>query len=1144
MAYPVVYALHDFETNTSDEIPFRAGDAIRVLESDGNEYEEGWWNGINPEGATGLFPLAFTTNDRNAAMGHKAAVESTAAAAVAAAAAAASVPASKAGHLDTTGGASVSGDPVSFSAAPRAKTLPMQDTAVPQEPSAVFGSAQGLGEDGTKTTATNLQSQIPLGAPGRGSSSSRVSSIPTGINAPGKRPSGRPAPTSPSTFSGHPLPPRPLSKTSGPANLAPTQLDHSFGGRTSTASDAFTTDDEREHKKGHLGESAAATRSALAANAHRHLQATKERQHKSDQQRTERAIGLHKRDEEQRAGNLLTHGRESMSIDDSIRPSLSFEPIDPGDEQDEDPSLLPSTLSERDIRASDPYGKQSPPLPPSQAPAFIPQSQSFLSRGHLETEQLRASKTGSVPPAGATAGLSNRTTHATSSPRSAVSVRPSSVGSFVQDREPTIYPHSTSGHRRSPSNTATIPEQSAKSFASRSETTPTTAASLALPSDPADWSVSQVCQWARSKGWDEASVVSHFAEQEISGDVLLDLDINMLKEIGIHAFGPRHRIAMAIRDLRRFETAEGKRYASSIEDHVYTSPAPSTSGPHSTSGREGPPLDTRLRGPEHPSELSQSAPSRSLPLSQDVSQQVRTPWSESSTRPQAPDSALAAAQAPVPLHPSQEPVPSTARYEQTSAPGRRTRSVLSSSGPQSSAQSAIPPASESASAPAPVLAPVAAPMVKNSSQPGPLSTCGKNPSFKNEKRLSSASVSAQPLTFDPFTPEHRKQSQAQMQSSPFTPPLTATVAEPKSSTPPPGPYATTPPRTESRLLSAHGPKPSTELPADLPEWARREAEAEQAVAMEHEHRAGVGVAPVALSTEPARPTITDDMFASPPPSASHATPSPGRMFSRRRDKKSALRLGGSWANDKSLARFLPKRLNSSATDGAEESKSGVQSNGKTDDMNTLRSEETAPAGPGVGGAGDAGGGDVGVVSQQAASEPILSVMDRIRPVDYEGWLAKKGDLYGAWKPRYLAVKGSDLVFLQDPEATKIKGYVPLRGVRILSSESIHPGSYGLQIVHDGPYDVDNKHKQVHSFSSDDPVVVRHWIHVLTKASIVRDGALPVVSSYQARTIPLSEAQAMDPPPRPPSPTTLSRTQKATARNQHDQLSQYQRVLAS
>jgi hypothetical protein len=42
------------------------------------------------------------------------------------------------------------------------------------------------------------------------------------------------------------------------------------------------------------------------------------------------------------------------------------------------------------------------------------------------------------------------------------------------------------------------------------------------------------------------------SEQEITGDVLLELDVNLLKsEIGIMAFGKRMRIANAINDLRR-----------------------------------------------------------------------------------------------------------------------------------------------------------------------------------------------------------------------------------------------------------------------------------------------------------------------------------------------------------------------------------------------------------------------------------------------------------------------------------------------------------------------------------------------------------------------------------------------------------------
>lgn len=47
-------------------------------------------------------------------------------------------------------------------------------------------------------------------------------------------------------------------------------------------------------------------------------------------------------------------------------------------------------------------------------------------------------------------------------------------------------------------------------------------------------------------------ILTVFLEQEITGDVLLELDVNVLKtEIGIPAFGKRMRIANAIAELRR-----------------------------------------------------------------------------------------------------------------------------------------------------------------------------------------------------------------------------------------------------------------------------------------------------------------------------------------------------------------------------------------------------------------------------------------------------------------------------------------------------------------------------------------------------------------------------------------------------------------
>src|SRR5258708_1372441 len=50
---------------------------------------------------------------------------------------------------------------------------------------------------------------------------------------------------------------------------------------------------------------------------------------------------------------------------------------------------------------------------------------------------------------------------------------------------------------------------------------------------PVEWTVEEVVDWLRYKGFDEM-VCDKFSEQEITGDVLLELDVAILKsEIGI-----------------------------------------------------------------------------------------------------------------------------------------------------------------------------------------------------------------------------------------------------------------------------------------------------------------------------------------------------------------------------------------------------------------------------------------------------------------------------------------------------------------------------------------------------------------------------------------------------------------------------------
>jgi SAM domain (Sterile alpha motif) len=116
---------------------------------------------------------------------------------------------------------------------------------------------------------------------------------------------------------------------------------------------------------------------------------------------------------------------------------------------------------------------------------------------------------------------------------------------------------------------------------------------------PAEWTVEEVVDWLRSKGFDEA-VCDKFAEQEITGDVLLELDLAILKsEIGIVAYGKRMRIANAIADLRRPPSILSSEQHTRPGSLSRGSPLPHQSVPLSPSGQGSVGLES-LVSPESP----------------------------------------------------------------------------------------------------------------------------------------------------------------------------------------------------------------------------------------------------------------------------------------------------------------------------------------------------------------------------------------------------------------------------------------------------------------------------------------------------------------------------------------------------------------
>ncbi|KZT52535.1 hypothetical protein CALCODRAFT_424552, partial [Calocera cornea HHB12733] len=68
---------------------------------------------------------------------------------------------------------------------------------------------------------------------------------------------------------------------------------------------------------------------------------------------------------------------------------------------------------------------------------------------------------------------------------------------------------------------------------------------------PSSWTTDYVVAWLSRRGFDSA-IEAAFLVHDISGDVLLSLDLRVMKEeLGIAAYGKRVRLGKAIAELRR-----------------------------------------------------------------------------------------------------------------------------------------------------------------------------------------------------------------------------------------------------------------------------------------------------------------------------------------------------------------------------------------------------------------------------------------------------------------------------------------------------------------------------------------------------------------------------------------------------------------
>ncbi|WFC98930.1 hypothetical protein MYAM1_001663 [Malassezia yamatoensis] len=540
---------------------------------------------------------------------------------------------------------------------------------------------------------------------------------------------------------------------------------------------------------------------------------------------------------------------------------------------------------------------------------------------------------------------------------------------------------------------------------------PDFSASNGVPStNPEDWTVEQVVAWAKSKKYDQQTI-DKLIEHEISGDALLAMDINLLKEIEIVAFGRRFHLANGIKELRA--------QAAGTTVSAMTSPVTTSSA---TLGAQSAPASAPL--------TSASSATRST-----TPPPVSAPYlsSSSSTYPTAPSTASArensiATPPTSDWSPYNAGIPTSPSYLGGNAKGVRAEPLYLSGMNLGGNFQLAPPAHFNGASNAQAI-----------------------PSSVSSNMQSSIRA------VEPSTMSTPKKQDATLQSLPSTSPRLSQSAK----------------YVEDYSTDAKPSLPTTQSSTDV------------------------------LGSRPERPARKTSTSSS--SSRRLNFPDVGRnMFGSRKEQLTSADstpIKPSRAQGPNKAQIsLPVSNSDYVAPG------GAAAAG----LNTIRrSSMEGPAVPAKSSAYD--------------SSPL--VLHKIAPVEMQGWIKKKGERYNAWNSRYIALKGHDLIILRDPAAEKVKGHINLRGYKVVSDENTSFGRYGFKIIHET--------ERPHFFSMDDPVTLRNWMKNIMKASIDRDLSQPVISSYSNPTISLEEARRRK--PRPPSPGSRQRAQMDNVREGRDQL---------
>ncbi|SCZ92503.1 BZ3500_MvSof-1268-A1-R1_Chr5-2g07921 [Microbotryum saponariae] len=592
-----------------------------------------------------------------------------------------------------------------------------------------------------------------------------------------------------------------------------------------------------------------------------------------------------------------------------------------------------------------------------------------------------------------------------------------------------VSPGPNSGRILSPSQSSlSISTRAGSGSVTDATTNGTSHAAGTLPYDPRVWSVDEVCEWATSKGFD-ALTLAKFREHEISGDVLVEMDVAMLKEIDLVAFGRRVHIYNAIKELKgRFAprgnalSPTGSGYEPDTPSTMgYATPAtyhPTTFG---SSGQRAMGFEMHGLGLDGSSDqhrrpmsfrTSSDGPSRSA--SQTHLNDLQSSQNSSMHSSGMVGADLGAAQHHALIH----------RRSYTGDTGRESLGADAAI-PEEVEESPVPGNKTSTNA-TPVLGAVGASSVraaKSQIQP------------KSARRVSDSEISLPP------SPTHSTSTKGTRKDSGDRTFFGAIARARKP-----------PPRVSNSDSVASG-----------------------------------------LSSDGATSTTT--------------RPGSSRAKSALTQARRTTRLFGSFGTQSAEGgRSSNERVGTLDVSKASTRNKRMSGISATRDAPSSMSPKAVDA--------------VGSEMMRKELEPVApgaNLMEKIGTPDYSGWMQKKGEKYNTWKQRFFVLKGIHLYYLKSESEQRVKGVINLKGYRVITDPNIHPGEYAFKIVHD--------RERSHLFSAREQYTVRNWMREIIKATIARNYEDPVVSSCDIDTMPLTIAQTMYPPPRPPSPTERARVQK-------------------